>query len=560
MIAKKLWSFMRSPFMVMPLLSVLIAIGWVVWVSPEKPYAYDIADSSANILPNSSFETWEGASAQGWSVVSHGANKATVRQTQGKIDGHGMRVSIEQYKGSDVIVAAPSTNVKPSTKYFFKAFYETDTQLDILIKKTKQDGSVITELLRQYPDYDYPWSSMGSAFQTSAQDKSVRVLVALTGKGFIELDSAYIVETGPTTSSDANAPNLLDATQWELSIPEGIVASGNMQGATKQLQVTTVASALQASWEPQPVTVSPHELLTFSAQYSSDVETEIGMDFTFANGTHSYEVVQKLNPVSDMTLVTVPIEIPTDVVAVTPSLQLARIGNLKTANEKLSRSKQPASFAAPMVSITFDDGKLTSYLNGAQQLDAYGFKGTYYVNPGLFGTAGYMKQKNAFDLLNRGHQIGSHTNTHIDLTSFTPDDVVRELDTSNQAVHALGVQTIDFASPYGKQDDAILPFVMARQATNRGTEAGINTKQNFNPGNLKGLFMRKEVTDLELRTYLSRAKNYNGWLILIYHEIEVGDSPFVLDKATLERHLQIIKESGVQVRTVRSAMTQLQGN
>lgn len=560
MIAKKLWSFMRSPFMVMPLLSVLIAIGWVVWVSPEKPYAYDIADSSANILPNSSFETWEGASAQGWSVVSHGANKATVRQTQGKIDGHGMRVSIEQYKGSDVIVAAPSTNVKPSTKYFFKAFYETDTQLDILIQKTKQDGSVITELLRQYPDYDYPWSSMGSAFQTSAQDKSVRVLVALTGKGFIELDSAYIVETGPITSSDANAPNLLDATQWELSIPEGIVASGNMQGATKQLQVTTVASTLQASWEPQPVTVSPHELLTFSTQYSSDVETEIGMDFTFANGTHSYEVVQKLNPVSDMTLVTVPIEIPTDVVAITPSLQLARIGNLKTANEKLSRSKQPASFAAPMVSITFDDGKLTSYLNGAQQLDAYGFKGTYYVNPGLFGTAGYMKQENAFDLLNRGHQIGSHTNTHIDLTSFTPDDVVRELDTSNQAVHALGVQIIDFASPYGKQDDAILPFVMARQATNRGTEAGINTKQNFNPSNLKGLFMRKEVTDLELRTYLSRAKNYNGWLILIYHEIEVGDSPFVLDKATLERHLQIIKESGVQVRTVRSAMTQLQGN
>lgn len=560
MIAKKLWSFMRSPFMVMPLLSVLIAIGWVVWVSPEKPYAYDIADSSANILPNSSFETWEGASAQGWSVVSHGANKATVRQTQGKIDGHGMRVSIEQYKGSDVIVAAPSTNVKPSTKYFFKAFYETDTQLDILIQKTKQDGSVITELLRQYPDYDYPWSSMGSAFQTSAQDKSVRVLVALTGKGFIELDSAYIVETGPITSSDANAPNLLDATQWELSIPEGIVASGNMQGATKQLQVTTVASTLQASWEPQPVTVSPHELLTFSTQYSSDVETEIGMDFTFANGTHSYEVVQKLNPVSDMTLVTVPIEIPTDVVAITPSLQLARIGNLKTANEKLSRSKQPASFAAPMVSITFDDGKLTSYLNGARQLDAYGFKGTYYVNPGLFGTAGYMKQENAFDLLNRGHQIGSHTNTHIDLTSFTPDDVVRELDTSNQAVHVLGVQTIDFASPYGKQDDAILPFVMARQATNRGTEAGINTKQNFNPSNLKGLFMRKEVTDLELRTYLSRAKNYNGWLILIYHEIEVGDSPFVLDKATLERHLQIIKESGVQVRTVRSAMTQLQGN
>lgn len=550
---------LRSPFVVMPFVAAAIIGAWVVWASPVAPYAYDKAVASENILPNASFEQWSAASPDQWSITSHGANKASIAKTKGQIDGNGMRVTITSYSGSDITIATPAATVQPNMQYFFKAFYETNTQLDILVQKTKTDGRIVTELLRQYPDYDYPWSSMGGSFETANDDSSARVLINATGKGFVELDNAYIVEAGVAKVNQNNTQNLLADVVWELSVPEGLSANGELQDASKRLRVVTAAPGLQAAWEAPQMPAAPHELYTFSTEYSADTETEIGVDFTFANGTRSYEVIEKLNAVTALTRVTVAIEIPAGATSFTPSVQLSRIGALTTSGEIVYRTKQPASFSKPMISITFDDGKLTSYLNGAKQLEQHGFKGTYYVNPGLLATKGYMTGDNVVDLLSRGHQIGSHTNTHIDVTSFAPKDVVRELDLSNQAIKKYGIQDIDFASPYGKHDAAIVPFIMERQASHRGTEAGINTKQNFNPSNLKGLFMRKEVTDAQLRAYLNAAKNYNGWLILIYHEIELSDSPFVLDKATLERHLNIIKESGIQVQTVRSAMNQING-
>jgi peptidoglycan/xylan/chitin deacetylase (PgdA/CDA1 family) len=556
----RLFARLRSPFFVMPFVVAVVIGAWVLWASPVAPYAYDTVPQSANILPNASFETWDATSPQGWDVTSHGANKALVGKTQGRIDGNGMRVTVGTYSGSDITIATPSASVQPGMQYFFKAFYETNTQLDLLVQKTKRDGRVSTELLRQYPDYDYPWSSMGGSFETAQDDSSVRIFINVTGKGYAEFDAAYIVESGVAPEIQINTQNLLANATWELSVPEGVLAQGEQTPAAKRLEVVSVGSALQASWETTQITASPHELYTFNAEYSATVETEIGVDFTYADGTRSYEVIEKLNPVSALTRVTAAIEIPAGASSFSPSLQLSRNGILTTTNEELYRSKQPASFLSPKVSITFDDGKLTSYLNGAKQLERHGFRGTYYVNPGLLAATGYMTGDNVADLLRRGHQIGSHTNTHIDVTSFAPDYVVKELDVSNQAIKGYGVQEIDFASPYGKHDAAVLPFIMERQSSHRGTETGVNTKQNFNPSNLKGLFMRKEVTDAQLRAYLHTAKNYNGWLILIYHEIEVSDSPFVLDKATLERHLGIIKESGIQVQTVRGAMTQLTGS
>jgi hypothetical protein len=120
-----------------------------------------------------------------------------------------------------------------------------------------------------------------------------------------------------------------------------------------------------------------------------------------------------------------------------------------------------------------------------------------------------------------------------------------------------GIESADFASPYGKYDNNVLSYVMSLSNSHRGTEFGINTKQNFDKTNLRALFVRKETTDTELRRALDMAKRSNGWLILIYHKIEASDSEFDVDRETFKRQMEIVKKSGIQVNTVGDVLANL---
>ena len=74
-------------------------------------------------------------------------------------------------------------------------------------------------------------------------------------------------------------------------------------------------------------------------------------------------------------------------------------------------------------SLTFDDGLLTHTENAAPILNQYGFKGTFYVIPPylsetLPGIWRYGTWPDFQLLANQGHEIGSHTMRHYDLTSL----------------------------------------------------------------------------------------------------------------------------------------------
>ena len=74
-------------------------------------------------------------------------------------------------------------------------------------------------------------------------------------------------------------------------------------------------------------------------------------------------------------------------------------------------------------SLTFDDGLLTHTENVAPILNQYGFKGTFYVIPpylteSLPGIWRYGIWPDFQLLANEGHEIGSHTMRHYDLTSL----------------------------------------------------------------------------------------------------------------------------------------------
>lgn len=79
-------------------------------------------------------------------------------------------------------------------------------------------------------------------------------------------------------------------------------------------------------------------------------------------------------------------------------------------------------------SLTFDDGLFTHTENVAPILNQYGFKGTFYVIPPFLKETlpGIWRYGTWLDfqlIANQGHEIGSHTMCHYDLTSLKWGDI-----------------------------------------------------------------------------------------------------------------------------------------
>jgi len=107
--------------------------------------------------------------------------------------------------------------------------------------------------------------------------------------------------------------------------------------------------------------------------------------------------------------------------------------------------------------LSFDDAS-KYILKAAKLIEKYGFKGTFYLDIALL-----LKTLNTSaikDLHLSGHEIGSHTVTHADLTKLGKDQVVRELKESKEVLERIiddDVRT--FAYPYGRYNNVVKELV-----------------------------------------------------------------------------------------------------
>lgn len=78
----------------------------------------------------------------------------------------------------------------------------------------------------------------------------------------------------------------------------------------------------------------------------------------------------------------------------------------------------------PGLIITFDDGLKNNYDNALKILEDNGFTGYFFVSTSLLGTNDYMSKEDAADIVNRGHVIGCHTNTHHRMDENDTSDIL----------------------------------------------------------------------------------------------------------------------------------------
>ena len=104
-----------------------------------------------------------------------------------------------------------------------------------------------------------------------------------------------------------------------------------------------------------------------------------------------------------------------------------------------------------IVILNFDDGRRSQFTHAKPILDKYGFKATFYIVCNYIGKkSGFMNWRVVSQLYEEGHDIGSHSMDHLDLSKLSTNDLKFERGRSKQCLEDHGIDVKSFVYPFNK--------------------------------------------------------------------------------------------------------------
>jgi len=131
------------------------------------------------------------------------------------------------------------------------------------------------------------------------------------------------------------------------------------------------------------------------------------------------------------------------------------------------RRIQEGNIDQPYLSITFDDG-LKSCVHGAEILNEYGISGCFFLCPSIIGETDntkidefcrerlliprtdFLSWRDIEHMQKKGHEFGSHTMTHPNISNLTPHDAQDEIASSFKVLNERISNVRHFAWPLGR--------------------------------------------------------------------------------------------------------------
>lgn len=209
-------------------------------------------------------------------------------------------------------------------------------------------------------------------------------------------------------------------------------------------------------------------------------------------------------------------------------------------------------FEFGVVSFTFDDFPASAFHVGSRLLEEYGWRGTFYLAPGLLQTDSFMGEmcslENVETLFKKEHEIANHTFSHLRCNGAARSDLIREYKASAAVLNRFGTDR-SFAFPYGDFDAASLSFFSGRFDTIRTVKHGINShKTDLNLLRANPIYQSTEL-DI-IHALIKKTKSSGGWLIFYTHDICPDPSKFGCTEERFKTILSWVKEADLAVHTV----------
>ena len=217
--------------------------------------------------------------------------------------------------------------------------------------------------------------------------------------------------------------------------------------------------------------------------------------------------------------------------------------------------------AEPTVSFTFDDFPRSALHVGGAILKSYGARGTYYASMGLLGTVNHLGEHfSAGDLeqlLADGHELGSHTFSHVSCREGAIRDVEADVTKGRRAVEQVaGIRAShQFSYPYGHATLRAKSKIGRMVSSCRGIVPGINNSP-VDLNLLRANSIYSTSFDLDSIGRLIEAnEKCRGWLIFYTHDVSEKPSAFGCLPRELETAVKLVAISKTRILSMGDAMS-----
>jgi peptidoglycan/xylan/chitin deacetylase (PgdA/CDA1 family) len=434
------------------------------------------------------------------------------------------------------------------------------------------DGQNIGSPLTSAP-YSLSWNST-----TTSNGSHGLTAIAIGQDGSQTTSAPVVVNVSNATTSTGNiipnanlatpeAGNTIDPSDWTPSswgtntVSFNYLNTGYDDTNSVNVDMTSYSSG-DAKWFFTPQNVQPDTQYKFSEYYKSTVQTQVMAVFNLSDGSIDYEYIGLPDTASSWTQFSTTFSIPEGTSNMTIYHLINQVGSLTTDDFSMT-PYTPTGFKEPLVSLTFDDGYLTTYKDGLPVLQKYGYDSTQFIITDLVGTSGYMTKADIKTLYADKQEIASHTVTHDDMTQESASTLTTELSQSQTKLDNItGFKPTDIAYPYGLYNTAVQTATKSYYTGARGVEDGLNSKDNFNAYDLKVQNVYDTTTTAQVADWVKQAQTTDTWLILVYHAVDPNNNSTVdggeynVTPTQLTAQLAAIKASGIKVETMQAALTE----
>jgi peptidoglycan/xylan/chitin deacetylase (PgdA/CDA1 family) len=185
-----------------------------------------------------------------------------------------------------------------------------------------------------------------------------------------------------------------------------------------------------------------------------------------------------------------------------------------------------------VVILNFDDNRKSQFTQAKPILDKYGFKATFYVVcKYLDNKKGFMNWEELETLYREGHDIGSHTMNHDNLSDSSKKSLEYQIGRAKECLEEHGINATSFAYPFDKGwDNKTVVNIVSKYYESARTASSPLTFLHCD-----GWKNKSNQTDC--RTYtkdgkLNYANQYSirGWSHDLSRKVNAYDNPALFDR------------------------------
>lgn len=400
------------------------------------------------------------------------------------------------------------------------------------------------------------------------------------GGGAPALPTNGTLETANPT--DTTRPLAWNSGYWGNLTPIFTYPVQGRSGRGAKVQVTQYTDG-DAKWVFDPITSSAGRTYTYSIDYTSDVATNISIEYHMTNGTYTYGWLGDPVASNGWTTFTNQFTVPTGADSFTVFQALVSVGSLTIDNVKIVDTTNGATlFPQGMITLAFDDTLSSQYTNARPILNAAGIKATYYAitdpDYGIGSDSSYMTWSQVQTLYAEGNEIGDHTRTHPDLRypCLAPSDPNYEpsycLLTDAQRVQmaqdeilgakndlmAHGMTPTTLTYPYGAYNETVKQLVknagfIGARSVNGGFD--FPTSDKFA---LLDQHIESGTTVADVQGWIAQVQASHTWLILEFHDQTTsGPDQYHNSPAVLQGIVNAIQSSHITAVTLAQGVAMM---